>query len=136
MKKILLVTVVTAAGFLVAISALAKQTDPAENGPRVIRIDELQQRRPAVPFDHFKHASIHGYNIKCTTCHHKSKGTDVETTCSDCHKSRREGRRLSLKGAFHKRCVGCHVMYNNKMHKQVAPHRCEDCHKKTKTVKK
>ena len=135
MKKITLISTFAAAVILLVTSVMAKpvkQADPAENGPAVIQINELQKRYPAVRFDHFKHASIKGYKIKCTTCHHKSKGTDVESTCSDCHKAKREGRRLALKGAFHKRCIACHVSYNKKMKKELAPHKCSGCHVKSK----
>lgn len=138
MKKITISTIFAVISLIVGsvVAKPTKQADPAENGPQMIRIDELQKRYPAVNFNHFKHASINGYKIQCTTCHHKSKGTDVETTCSDCHKTKRDGHRLALKGAFHKRCIACHVSYNKKMHKELAPHKCTGCHTKAKAEKK
>jgi len=110
----------------------AKTQDPAEMAPRRIKISDIQKKYPAVPFDHFKHASKKGLNIPCTTCHHKSKGTNIQTTCSDCHTSHRDGKFLDLKGAFHRRCIACHNKANKKAGKTVAPHTCAGCHVKKK----
>ena len=133
MKTTTLVSVgIGAIAMLAVIQVTAKGRDPAENAPRKIRINDIQKKLPAVPFDHFHHASRKGLHIPCTTCHHKAKGTNVQTTCSDCHGKHRNGKFLTLKGAFHKRCITCHNKANKKAGKTVAPHTCSGCHVKPK----
>ena len=114
--------------FFFGTSISAKTNDPAELAPKKIDINNIQKKFPAVPFDHFKHASKKGLNIPCTTCHHKSKGTNVQTTCTDCHSAHRNGKFLDVKGAFHKRCIACHNKENKKAKKVIAPNTCDGCH--------
>ena len=127
MRKLILAVVISALS--VWGIALAKKKDPARWAPRRIKIDVIQKKMKAVEFDHFKHASTQkGLGIPCTTCHHKSRGTDVSTACTDCHRPHRIGAMLSIKGAFHKRCMSCHLSTNKKTKRAVAPVTCQGCH--------
>ena len=71
----------------------------------------------AVTFDHAKHTKV------CATCHHKD-AAGKEQMCSKCHGAKTEGKKVSLKEAFHTQCKGCHQK------EKKGPVKCDGCHKK------
>ena len=68
-----------------------------------------------VRFMHRKHA---GLLADCTVCHHyrpTEDGASETTRCSACHQNSfnpEVPNRIGLKGAVHRRCVGCHKRLN------------------------
>ena len=74
-----------------------------------------------VTFDHAAHLKKAGG--KCITCHHKMKTNPKKMACKACHTKKTEGKKLSLKNAFHKTCKGCHK-------KKGGPTNCKGCHKR------
>ena len=81
-----------------------------------------------VRFMHKKHA---GLSADCTVCHHHRPNDDDAsdtTRCSACHQdsfNQEVPNRIGLKGAIHRRCLGCHKQLNN------GPTRCSNtCHEK------
>jgi len=88
--------------------------------PDKIMIDEIQKMRGPVPFDHKKHVSL---SKDCKSCHHSDQ-PGQEQKCSACHKDKTEGKKLSLKDAFHKQCMDCHKKEGK------GPTKCNDCHSK------
>ena len=87
--------------------------------PDKIEIKEIQKSRPSVLFDHKKHE---GRAKDCKECHH-ADDPGKEQRCSACHGEKADGKKLSLKDAFHKQCKDCHAA-------KSAPNKCNDCHKK------
>ncbi len=70
-----------------------------------------------VTFDHAKHGK------ECATCHHKD-AAGKEQGCDKCHGAKTEGKKVSLKEAFHTQCKGCHQK------EKKGPVKCDECHKK------
>jgi hypothetical protein len=88
--------------------------------PDKMVIKEMQKVKGPVPFDH----KGHGENFKpCATCHH-ADAAGKEQKCSKCHGDKTDGKKVSLKEAFHTQCKGCHQKENK------GPTKCDDCHKK------
>ena len=67
-----------------------------------------------VPFNHKGHADMAGMAGGCEVCHHHSSEGKLHPPCRTCHKpafamdSAEELRMPSLKGAYHRQCMGCH----------------------------
>jgi hypothetical protein len=80
--------------------------------------------KPAVTFDHSKHA-IPG--VECTRCHHTA-GQD-KYKCGECHGAQAKDKAPSIRDAMHKReigvCYSCHFEKDSKNKLK-----CGDCHKK------
>jgi cytochrome c553 len=73
-----------------------------------------------VAFDHKEH----GTKVKeCAACHHADKA-GAEQKCSKCHGDKTDGKKLSLKEAFHAQCKDCHKK------DKKGPEKCDGCHKK------
>ena len=70
-----------------------------------------------VTFDHAKHTK------ECATCHHKD-AAGKEQKCAKCHGVKIEGKKFSLKEAFHIQCKGC---YQKEKKGSV---KCDECYKK------
>jgi len=88
--------------------------------PEKITLKEIRKSKAAVTFNH----KGHGEKAKeCAACHHKDKA-GAERKCSKCHGDKTEGKKLSLKEAFHTQCKGCHQK------EKKGPVKCDDCHKK------
>ena len=120
----------------------------AKGTPDSINLDALVKLYDKVQFDHAKHIMR---VKDCAECHHHTTGTLVgDANCAQCHKNsgatkvvacrgchsvqtfsaaalREKSKnayhqnKLSLKGAYHQNCVGCHS-------KTGGPTGCEDCH--------
>lgn len=81
-----------------------------------------------VPFDHSGHSQWSKIQGGCTICHHYTPEGASHPACPSCHSADLEHERTSqdiekpsLKGAYHRQCLGCHRewSHNNK---------CDVCH--------
>lgn len=82
----------------------------AEEAPDVIYMDGLSDLYVPVVFSHKLHAQMADMSGGCQICHHHSSTEEV-SACIECHSSsakRADLRRPSLKGAYHRQCLGCH----------------------------
>lgn len=77
-----------------------------------------------VLFDHATHASIPGYAVNCSDCHHDLEGDDSGTpeTCGACHSEEGDADVPKRADAFHKQCIGCHTQFG------AGPEACASCH--------
>jgi hypothetical protein len=93
------------------------------------RVFNNPQRAPSV-FEHDTHNEAAEIE-ECNTCHHvyDDDGALVEdessedSSCSECHAASDEGRRPSLRKAYHLNCKGCHSQ------QAKGPVMCGECHK-------
>jgi hypothetical protein len=92
---------------------------------------ELQ--RPAVKFDHERHSEVYP---DCVECHHEYEYKDGKKDnvwagegqpCSECHKMQEEGKKVSLRTAFHEGCTDCHRTLAREG-KKTGPATCGECH--------
>lgn len=100
--------------------------------PEMLKIDNkyTNKKKGPVVLSHKKHAE--DYKIACTECHHTWKKEEAKQPkkCASCHKEEKQGKVLSLKGAFHKNCMGCHRELK-KQGKATGPTtKCTECHQK------
>ena len=135
-------------GVLMIALTMAPAASSAKAMPDSIKLDSLVQLYEKVDFNHTKHISI---VKDCEQCHHHTTGTLVQDkNCVRCHKNsgatavvacrgchsiqtfsaaalREKNKnayhmdKLSLKGAYHQGCMGCHK-------KSGGPTGCQDCH--------
>jgi hypothetical protein len=81
---------------------------------------KAEKAKGPVTYDH----KAHGAKVKeCTACHHADKA-GAEQKCSKCHGDKTDGKKLSLKEAFHAQCKDCHKK------EKKGPEKCDGCHKK------
>ena len=73
--------------------------------PDKMVIKEIQKVKGPVHFDHKAHT---GVAKNCQACHH-ADAAGKEQKCSKCHTDKTDGKKLSLKDAFHKQCKDCHT---------------------------
>ena len=108
-------------------SRLADQ-DTAQQGPGLILLDMLKgQPRDKdffgpVPFNHAGHARMAD---NCTVCHHHTPEGQAHPECRSCHEPqlvREDIAKPSLKGAYHRQCMGCHREWAQGDH-------CQSCHR-------
>ena len=95
-----------------------------EEGPKIIIIDKLTKLYKPVIFSHELHASMSDMSGGCTLCHHYSEKTGEIPACSKCHKEKTDFTNLnepSLKGAYHRQCLGCHREWSHE-------NACQFCH--------
>ncbi len=89
--------------------------------------DWEDRRFMAVPFTHKSHADMANMGDGCETCHHHSTPGEAHPNCSVCHKAtfskdKMEDMRMpSLKGAYHRQCMGCHRTWAHNT-------KCSACH--------
>ena len=114
MRKIIVLTVLAVA-FAFICSPVFAATPPDK-----IMIGEIQKMKGPVPFDHKQHVAI---AKDCKSCHHSDQ-PGQEQKCFACHKDKADGKKLSLKDAFHKQCMDCHKKEGK------GPIKCNDCHSK------
>lgn len=82
-----------------------------DRGPDVLSIDELVHFYGPVRFDHKLHVSMSQMTGGCTNCHHDLGTSTVAAACKACHPAEGAGATLSrpsLKGSYHRQCLGCH----------------------------
>ncbi len=90
-------------------------------------------QRPPVKFTHEKHADRYP---NCTECHHTYEYQSGKRAnnwngegqpCSECHKAKEDGKKVSLMNAYHETCTGCHRTLGTEG-KKAGPVTCGDCH--------
>jgi Ni/Fe-hydrogenase subunit HybB-like protein len=73
-----------------------------------------KRRFMPVPFPHKLHSNMVGMAGGCETCHHHTAKGRLHPPCRECHKPAYaktepvDMRMPSLKGAYHRQCMGCH----------------------------
>ncbi|RLD27222.1 MAG: hypothetical protein DRI70_04750 [Bacteroidetes bacterium] len=93
-------------------------------GPKIVIIDKLTKLYNSVIFSHELHASMSEMSGGCTLCHHYSEASGEIPPCSQCHKNKTDLTTLnepSLKGAYHRQCLGCHKEWSH-------DNACQFCH--------
>jgi len=126
----------------------------AMEGPETATLDTLTNLFEAVSFNHAMHVDVaandcsvcHHHTTgtkvtdeRCARCH-KNSGETSSVACRDCHPadpfSAEHLQKIAdapllyhidqpgLKGAYHRKCLGCHK-------EMGAPSECEACHKRT-----
>ncbi len=92
-------------------SAAPPATSVRDGVPDVVVIAQLAEHYSPVMFDHRIHADMSQLSGGCTNCHHNSVAGAQVAACRECHSPLRDGGTLtqpSLKGAYHRQCLGCH----------------------------
>lgn len=97
---------------LVSPSATFASTPATIGGmPDVIVIAQLTRHYSPVVFDHRVHSEMSAITGGCVNCHHNTQVEGQVVSCRECHSIERNGGTLSqpsLKGAYHRQCLGCH----------------------------
>jgi len=78
--------------------------------PDTIELDFIAKEFESVRFDHKSHADMAQMGLSCNTCHHYSP-KDRIPPCHECHTGDGDPidlKKPSLKGAYHRQCMGCH----------------------------
>jgi predicted CXXCH cytochrome family protein len=113
-------------GVAEAIAAAAHEQLP----PDIFQLDAFEwteKRFMPVKFHHKLHANMAGVAGGCEVCHHHTAKGQLHPSCKTCHKaqfektSRDEMRMPSLKGAYHRQCMGCHRNWSHNT-------KCSICH--------
>ena len=112
MSRKLTVIMIALAVAMAFAASMAIAGDP----PTQITIDKGMDKKPAVAFDHTKHAD----SIDCMKCHHAAASKEEIKSCFECHG--KDAAAATVKDAFHKSCKDCH--------KEMAkgPTKCKECH--------
>ncbi len=93
----------------------------------IVIIDRLMDKYEPVIFAHELHASMSAMSGGCENCHHFSESVVEIQSCgaSGCHSETNEVNlrmsRPSLKGAYHRQCMGCHREWSHDTD-------CGNCH--------
>jgi hypothetical protein len=93
-------------------------------GPEVVVIDQLADLYEPVVFAHGLHAGMSEITGGCVNCHHYSEPGGVVPPCRQCHDPATQQvdlRKPSLKGAYHRQCINCHVDWSHE-------NACGSCH--------
>lgn len=96
----------------------------ADEGPDVVIIDQLADMYRPVVFAHKLHAGMADMNGGCTNCHHYSSTEGEIPSCKQCHdpdQTKVDIHMPSLKGAYHRQCINCHMEWSHE-------NACEFCH--------
>jgi hypothetical protein len=80
-----------------------------------------------VHFDHREHIES---GLDCQKCHHEwvENSYDMPVPCITCHGRDRVGDAVSLRTAFMKQCLGCHIIIGPDGNK-TGPTICTSCHR-------
>lgn len=95
----------------------------SQDAPEVIVIDILSSLYVPVIFSHQLHAQMADMSGGCRICHHRNPPGAI-LDCGDCHElspKRADLRKPSLKGAYHRQCLGCHREWSHST-------KCAVCH--------
>jgi len=113
MRKVALCTALVMAMVFAFGSAIAAPPDK-------VVIKEIQKVKGPVPFNHKAHMEM----VKpCAKCHHADQA-GKEQKCSKCHGDKTDGKKVSLKEAYHTQCKSCHQK------EKKGPTKCDECHQK------
>lgn len=96
---------------------------PVEESPENVILDELTARYVPVEFRHRLHASMSEFGGGCKSCHHHRAEGRI-APCKECHSlapDKADLARPSLKGAYHRQCLGCHREWSHAT-------KCAECH--------
>jgi hypothetical protein len=88
---------------------------PSLSAPDVMVIDELVSLYEPVVFAHKLHAEMSNMGQGCGQCHHYSL-PDKVPACTECHRTEVGTASMvqpSLKGAYHRQCLGCHTSWDH-----------------------
>jgi hypothetical protein len=99
---------------------------PADMGPDVALLDELENLYEPVRFQHKAHAQMVRFSGGCETCHHFTPPNADHPACKDCHPKEillEDLAQPGLKGAYHRSCMKCHTEWDQDT-------ACEVCHAK------
>lgn len=83
-----------------------------DDGPEIVIIDQLAELYRPVIFAHKLHAEMSNMTGGCENCHHYSEETGTIPACNECHDPNQALATLgqpSLKGAYHRQCINCHL---------------------------
>ena len=122
MKKIVALVAMVAFLAMAVVAFGAPPAAPADD--LMISKAEGAEKKPPVPFSHVKHAEV---APDCKTCHHTWDGEGAVKKCSECHKAKKDGKKIDSKNAAHKSCRGCHRGMK-KAEKKTGPTPCKGCH--------
>ncbi len=95
-----------------------------DDGPKVVIIEQLADLYDPVPFAHELHATMSDMVGGCENCHHYSEPGGAIPPCSECHdpaKGPLDLNKPSLKGAYHRQCMNCHLDWSHE-------NACSFCH--------
>jgi hypothetical protein len=95
----------------------------AEEGPDVVKIDNLVNKYLPVTFSHKVHAQMSEMSGGCANCHHYNTTSPI-LACSDCHSIERKREDISkpdLQAAYHRQCIDCHKEWSHSTD-------CNSCH--------
>lgn len=139
-------------GVAILVMTISPVDSRAKNIPDSIDLGSLANLYEKVVFNHARHIEV---VKDCAECHHHTTGTLVQdadcvrchknsgatpvVACKGCHeaqpfsaaalrdknKTAYHTDKLSLKGAYHQSCTGCHA-------KMGGPTGCQDCHARNK----
>jgi len=93
----------------------------------------VKKQRPAVVFNHEKHMDVYPDCIECHHVYEYNNGDKEnvwegdEQSCSECHKLKKEDKKMPLMKAFHENCTGCHRKLA-KENEKTGPITCGECH--------
>jgi hypothetical protein len=102
------------------------QRPKVQDAPDFFILDELSEIYVPVVFPHRLHAGMTEMGLGCVTCHHHYDNEDHIVRCSHCHSMDAAEANLakpSLKGAYHRQCMGCHREWSHET-------QCVNCHAK------
>jgi len=95
------------------------------NPPETVIINRIEEKYNAVKFPHRKHIHMAEKTGECAECHHYTPpGRAKNPPCSECHdpmEIREDLNQVGLLGAYHRKCLTCHVEWS----KTTV---CEVCH--------
>ena len=96
----------------------------AEETPELIVIDKMKDEYEPTIFTHRLHAEMASMSGGCESCHHFNPPGKI-LSCESCHEKERsrELRKPSLKGAYHRQCLDCHLEWSHTTN-------CTVCHEK------
>ncbi|MBK7405850.1 MAG: cytochrome c3 family protein [Phycisphaerales bacterium] len=100
---------------------------PPTDSPDLAIIDAIADHYGPVIFDHKVHVGMAAMGDDCRTCHHQTEADAPVTACAECHASTADiatFSRPSLKGAFHRQCLGCHREWSH-------ANGCVSCHEES-----
>jgi len=84
--------------------------------PEIVIIDHLADLYRPVVFAHNLHAEMSNMTGGCENCHHYSEQSGSIPACRECHDPDPTLGTLgqpSLKGAYHRQCINCHLDWSH-----------------------
>ena len=120
-------------GFFVSLTAIHR-TNAQEEEITLESTDVfVKKQRPVVTFNHETHYDAYPDCIECHHIYEYSNGEKEnvwegdEQSCSECHKLKKEDKKMPLMKAFHENCTGCHRKLA-KENEKTGPITCGECH--------